>query len=201
MFDITIQPDAISSFQGVITALNEKYPQNWNNFVKIKPSSTNPTNGRDGAQSLINRSIHGSALAQNWCSYSRKDENIILSFPTFYIEPSFYSLQAKTIETHFPSSWKIESSMNMREWTLIDQKDDRDELSTNSANITFPFQKTIITKYIKITQTKAYNENSYHFCLRQLEIFGTIHFSLKSCFQCPISILKRIPFSLVFQLT
>ena len=199
MLNQSIQPTPQTSFEGIITSLNNNYQTTWNNYVSIKPHSTNNYQGRNGAQSLINRSVLGDEIGDNWCSDYKNNEYFILSFPKFFVASSYYSLQSKTKESIFPVSWKIEGSLNKKDWVLLDEKVDRNELLYNSATITFAFSNIVLVKHLKFTQTKPYDQNYPNFCLRQVEIFGSIYYSLHTCMNHSF-LSTLVPFFLVLGL-
>ena len=191
----SIQPPYSTSFDGIITSLNNNF-KDWDQYIKITPSSTNEIEGRDEANGLINRSLKGDAHIYNWCSKAEDKPSIILSFTKFYIVPSFYSLQSKTQETLFPISWIVEASLDNKTWELIDTKENITELLDEGKSYTFTFEKTSVFRHFKITQTKTNTKNSKSFCLRSVELFGTIQYSLRTVFHKHSYLQRGISFIL-----
>ena len=71
----SIQPPYSTSFDGIITSLNNNFNE-WSQYVKITPSSTNAVEGRDEANGLINRSLIGNATRYNWCSLEQDNHQL-----------------------------------------------------------------------------------------------------------------------------
>ena len=187
----TYNPPINTSFEGIITALNKNYTSNWNNYVIVYPSSTSNVDNRDEAQCLIDRSILGDTIEKNWCSEARNNEYFILSFPHFYITPTFYSFKSKTSELNYPRTWKVEGSNNKGKWTLLDQKEDYDGLNEKGKELTFPFTKIYPFRYFKFTQLLSNDMETYpNFCLREVEIFGSIVLKLPTVMNKHKCILK-----------
>ena len=189
----SFQPPYNTSFGGIITFLNTKYPNSWINYITITPSSTNQIDSRNGAMGLINRSITTNTYSDNWCSSIETQPYFIITFPRFFVNPSFYSLQSKTMDNIFSKSWFVEGSNNNKTWYLLDIKQNRSELLDQGASFTYVFDNTETFRFFKFTQTEANTES--RMCLRSFEIFGTIRYSLQT-YLIAIHIPARIAFVL-----
>ena len=168
---------AFVSFNGVITEIQEKHPNDWKeNYIKLSVSSTLGDKSR--AFSIIDRSVTGNSSSNNWCSDRFENQYFIVSFPKNNLMPSFYGLQSKNSgEPTFPVSWKLEGSNDLTTWIILDQKVKQESLKGVGHSAVFPIKigkKTF--KHFKFTQLENYdNINSPLLCLRKFEIFNQIN--------------------------
>ena len=168
--------DIDTPFDGIISWANTHFKDTWNDYVLVTPSSTASIQGRNGAQCLINRSVSGENRADNWCSYAEKNQYFILSFPKFYVIPTFYSFKSKMLDDVFPVSWIVEGSLDKSHWSLIDTKTGIEELKGTGKKATFSLDRSGIFKHIKFTIKESTVLVS--FCLKTVEIFGSIQYKL-----------------------
>ena len=188
-------PPFNTSFDGIITSLNNFYPETWHRYVTITPSSTEPMSGRNEAQSLINRSITGNGINSNWCSKRDDEGSFILSFPRFFVVPSFYSFQSKTTDNDFPISWKVEGSLDTKYWEQIDLQEEVSVLLSNGKNFTFSLDSSGTYKHMRFTLIKGSYSYKY-FCLRSVEIFGYTKFSIRTLPRISFAFLEKFTFVL-----
>ena len=177
-----INPDVNPWSNGIITYLNQQYPDNLYDYIDIEASSTNFESTRDGAYALINQSYYNdsNSLRRHWCS---KDENFsyfILKFPKFYVSPTFYSFESRN-DNFYPKSWYIQGSIDKIKWTNITVELGEHALETNQQK-TLSFQHHGTFKFIKFIQIEA--EYLNHFCLSKFELFGSLIYRIPTYCSC-----------------
>ena len=183
MAKFLVQPEVNTSIDGIITKLNNDYPSNWNRFVKVKPSTTYNNANLERINYILNRSISDDTSIYNWCSDQIPNSSFVLSFPEFWIVPSFYTFYFNTVNRYYTVSWKIEGSKDMNKWALLAEENDRDELKNQPVMKTFAFQKQGVFKHFRITQTKGFKDDNPDdiFCVRMFELFGDVLKKLPFC--------------------
>ena len=90
-------PDVNLSLNGIITYFNEAYKDDFKKYVTIHPSSTATAVGRNGAESLINRTMNSTLKNHDWCSTGQGNDNFILRFHRHRINPKYYTFQCSCI--------------------------------------------------------------------------------------------------------
>ena len=124
-----VNPKVNASFEGLITSINNKYQNDFKNYIKIEASTTSNANIRDGAYPLVNRSNQneGDYTRRTWCSGEEEFPYFILSFPSLFIVPTFYSFESRINDDLFyPMAWKVEGSNDKRKWNKIAEEDVED---------------------------------------------------------------------------
>ena len=168
-------PAVNTSFNGIITYINDQYQNSFKNFIQIEPSSSSNADKRDGAYALINRTSYNDSVytRRNWCSDFQDFPNFILSFTSFFVTPTFYSIESRNNEDgYYPKSWKIEGSLDKNKWDKIAEKDAGFDLEDGNQK-TYAFDEMNTYKHFKFTQITGNNGDNIS-CLTQIEIFGKI---------------------------
>ena len=169
-------PSVNTSFNGIITHINSKYPNGFKKYINIDPCSSANDHLRDGAYPIINRSSYKDEIYErrSWCSGRQEYPNFTVSFTGFVIIPTYYSLKARADEDGFyPMSWEIEGSLDNNRWEKIGEEDSGTTLEEGNSQ-TYAFTQMKTYKYIKFVQTKGHNGDTIC-CLQQIEFFGKIH--------------------------
>ena len=176
MKSFSMLPNASSSLNGIITYFNEVYKDDFKRYVTIHPSSTVTIEGRNGAESLINRTMNSTLTIHDWCSKGQGDDNFILKFHKHRINPKYYTFQARHAYDHFPYSWFVSGSNDMISWKQIGSENQTRVLLERGKVQTFPLNNVNSYKYIKFTQTEGLMSGSLvkRFCLRSVELFGDL---------------------------
>ena len=176
MDKIALLPDANSSCDGIITKFNNIYGDDFKKFVIIKPSTTSSYPGRVEADALINRSITGNEIKDNWCSSDAENSSLLLTFLRHKVKPNYYTLESKSNGGSYPYSWIVEASNNLQRWDLIDTKSQSNLLLAVGMIHTFKLNTIKKYKYFRITQLEGLisNDHSNLFCLRRIELFGDV---------------------------
>ena len=182
-------PIVNATLDGIITYINDQYPTDWDRYIEIVPSSVAHSHMRNGATSLVNRSMQDGPYdaSQSWCSENESLPNVILRFKSFYISPTYYSFQTRDFDDfYYPKSWFVQGSIDRINWINISNELSSSQLNRNEIK-TFSFEKFGVFKYLKIIQTADLSSEN-HFCLQQIEVFGEL---LK---QFPSKYIRNITF-------
>lgn len=159
-------------FDGIITKFNNLYKKSWNNFVKAKSEFTNYSPGRDECQSLIDRSVTGNEIKDEWCSKKMQNGSFILSFPKNRIFPASYTLQTGN-QNSYPITWIVEASNDLESWAILSEENN-EILKEKLKSSTFNFYKNESYKHFRFTQLYGNAGVESYFCLKKLEMFGFV---------------------------
>ena len=173
-------PSANYELNGLITKLQDLYPgDQWKSYVKVTVSSTNPVDGRDPIN-LIDRSNKENNVKDRWCANpSYENPYFILSFPKFYVIPTYYMFLAQ--DAIYSRAWNVSISNNNKTWLDISTERDLFNESIKGDHIAVPFKQIIPAKHFKFTSFENnHAENDLGFCMRSVDIYGKVLLHIKT---------------------
>ena len=177
----TLLPLGQFNLNGIITKLQELHPNDWKNYVELNVSSTNPVEGRT-SMSLLDRSLKGESQKDVWCSITGlENPYVILTFPKFYVIPTYYMFLGNTVDNSYPTAWNVSVTSDYKEWVTIST--DKNLFNTNiiKSSIGIPFKQFFPVKQIKFTFFENNHSNGEPgACLRSIDIYGKIVYQLIS---------------------
>ena len=137
----------------------------------------------DASWGLPNVVLNHDDCASASCQWaSPGDSNNEKSFITFEFScPTLithYTLQTRTDGSeNFPVSWKVDASLDNTNWYLIDKKENREELKSESAYYRYKCDNNnlIYAKYIRIWLNKSSSSQRYYLHLSKVDFFGRMN--------------------------
>lgn len=111
-----------------------------------------------------------------WYSGPEPDQWIFFDISPNLISPSYYSIRtsgASPYSGHI-RSWCFYGSINLVNWTLIDERKREFELNGISREKTYPCQTKEFFQFFKMIQTETNHRGDYTFTLSVFELFGQL---------------------------
>ena len=154
---------------GILTLLNRTFKDKYFDYIKAYPSSTNPVEGRIGAQDVISRNYETSS--KHWSSQNIANSNIIFYFPYQYIKLTGYTLKSRSDGLiPYPKAWILYGSNEniTNSYEEIHKTSPTNDI--NGKQKTYPVTCDSYYRFFKIMQTQA--SNDLYFALAKIEFFG-----------------------------
>jgi hypothetical protein len=104
-----------------------------------------------------------------------RPHDVTIDFKSFRVCPSGYSVKthpACCTAGHFLVSWEFEGSHNAAEWHSLDGHSNSRDLVGNDRVASYDVHSTEFFRYLRFRPVGVTSNNSHHFFLQQIEVFG-----------------------------
>ena len=111
-----------------------------------------------------------------WFSSEGKNQWVQFCFHKYVLIPAIYTL--KCGKMWFPRGWKLEGSLDGKNWYILDQRMDKLYFQSPLEHCMFKCQFEKPCKFIRITLTSKTNDGLKILCLSGVEFFGEFEIDL-----------------------
>jgi hypothetical protein len=156
-----------NSLDGIISYLTRKYEGNVHDkgIVTITSKSVWSNDPK-----LAVRNVADLTSKSHFFSKDEPGQWVCWDFHEIRVRPTHY-----TIRTALLKSWVVESSLEGKAWTEIDQKTDNDDFkSGNYMAASFAVSNSAECRFIRLTQTAKDHGKKDDLGIRAFEFFGTL---------------------------
>jgi hypothetical protein len=151
--------------KGIISYLTRKYGGNIHDkgivTITSKSVDVNPEYALQNIADLASRS--------EFCSREGPDEWVCWDFHEMRVQPTHYTVRCWSMK-----SWMVEGSLDVVNWTEIDQKTDISNFSPYVATASFAVSRSAESRFIRLTMTDKTHEGYRNLLIQFVEFFGTL---------------------------
>lgn len=159
-------------FNGIFDYLTKAYGGNPQTTGHVEVSSSGTSvRSVSKIEDVISERNTGEWASNNesnsWIEFNFKDHKLLL---TAYTIQTF----GGDVGNMHMKSWKLESSEDGYNWTMLDQVSECNEINRPNAILTRPITMTGSKNIFRITMTDKNYFGTYTMCLKRIEFFGNI---------------------------
>jgi hypothetical protein len=159
------------SLDGIISFLSREFGGNVHDQGIVKVSSS----GQLWSECGVALVVDFESDLKGFATPSSDNSWICIDFKTCFIKPTHYSIRTRTDgDRTQPRWWILEGSNDNKEWIVLDNREDDEELTGTGCVKTFSVGNPSTVRRIRIRQTGPNKSRNHHLIVKSLEFFGSV---------------------------